>query len=135
METDAGHFVQRMYDYLLSAVCNGLGQNGGRFGRSIRQTAAEGAVLLKNEDQTLPVKPDETVSVFGRIQINYFKSGTGSGGKVNVDHVTTFSTVSAKIRRSMSTRTWRKSMRTGLRRTRRWESGTGPSHGARRKCP
>ena len=45
-----------------------------------RQTAAEGAVLLKNEDQTLPVKPDETVSVFGRIQINYFKSGTGSGG-------------------------------------------------------
>ena len=53
-----------------------------------RQTAAEGAVLLKNEDQTLPVKPDETVSVFGRIQINYFKSGTGSGGKVNVDHVT-----------------------------------------------
>ena len=53
-----------------------------------RQTAAEGAVLLKNEDQTLPVKPYETVSVFGRIQINYFKSGTGSGGKVNVDHVT-----------------------------------------------
>ena len=44
---------------------------------------AEGAVLLKNEDQTLPVKPYETVSVFGRIQINYFKSGTGSGGLVN----------------------------------------------------
>ena len=53
-----------------------------------RQTAAEGAVLLKNEGQTLPVQADETVSVFGRIQINYFKSGTGSGGKVNVDHVT-----------------------------------------------
>lgn len=53
-----------------------------------RQTAAEGAVLLKNEGQTLPVQADEKVSVFGRTQINYVKSGTGSGGKVNVDHVT-----------------------------------------------
>lgn len=53
-----------------------------------RQTAAEGAVLLKNDGQTLPVQADETVSVFGRIQIDYYKSGTGSGGKVNVDHVT-----------------------------------------------
>lgn len=52
-----------------------------------RQTVAEGCVLLKNED-TLPFKNDSTVSVFGRIQNHYYKSGTGSGGMVNVTKVT-----------------------------------------------
>ncbi|HCN57502.1 MAG TPA: beta-glucosidase [Exiguobacterium sp.] len=53
-----------------------------------RQTAAEGAVLLKNDKQTLPLPAGTTVSVFGRNQFNYYKSGTGSGGMVNVTHVT-----------------------------------------------
>ena len=48
-----------------------------------RQTAAEGAVLLKNDKETLPLKKGTVVSVFGRIQLSYYKSGTGSGGLVN----------------------------------------------------
>ena len=48
-----------------------------------RQAIAEGCVLLKNNG-VLPLKKDSTVSVFGRIQSSYYKSGTGSGGKVNV---------------------------------------------------
>lgn len=49
-----------------------------------RKAAAEGIVLLKNEDGTLPMKKGETASLFGRCQINYVRSGTGSGGAVNV---------------------------------------------------
>ncbi len=52
-----------------------------------RQAAAEGAVLLKNEGEALPLRQGETVSVFGRIQLNYYKSGTGSGGMVNTKYV------------------------------------------------
>ena len=51
-----------------------------------RQAIAEGCVLLENNG-VLPLKKDCTVSVFGRIQSSYFKSGTGSGGKVNVTKV------------------------------------------------
>lgn len=52
-----------------------------------RRAGAEGAVLLKNSNNALPIKNGETVSIFGRIQLNYYKSGTGSGGLVNVDYV------------------------------------------------
>jgi len=52
------------------------------------QTAAEGIVMLKNDNGALPLKTEDTVSVFGRIQLNYYKSGTGSGGMVNVSKVT-----------------------------------------------
>ncbi len=45
-----------------------------------RKVAAEGAVLLKNDKNVLPLKSASKVSVFGRIQFNYYKSGTGSGG-------------------------------------------------------
>ena len=38
-----------------------------------REAAAEGAVLLKNEGHMLPVKKDETVSIFGRSQIEYYR--------------------------------------------------------------
>lgn len=48
-----------------------------------RSVAADGAVLLKNEDNVLPVTSDRTISVFGRTQINYNKCGTGSGGAVH----------------------------------------------------
>ena len=51
-----------------------------------RLAASEGIVLLKNENEVLPLV-DQTISVFGRIQHNYYKSGTGSGGLVNVDEV------------------------------------------------
>lgn len=51
-----------------------------------RNVAAEGCVLLKN-DGVLPIR-DENVSVFGRCQIDYYKSGTGSGGLVNLAYKT-----------------------------------------------
>ena len=50
-----------------------------------RITAQEGAVLLRNENGTLPLE-GATVSVFGRTAVNTYKSGTGSGGMVNVDY-------------------------------------------------
>lgn len=51
------------------------------------QMASEGCVLIKNDNNTLPLRANETVSVFGRIAAHYYKSGTGSGGMVNVDRV------------------------------------------------
>ncbi|PZD95291.1 beta-glucosidase [Paenibacillus sambharensis] len=58
------------------------------FAEFSRTAAAEGAVLLKNDGQALPVRNGESVSVFGRIQVNYYRSGTGSGGSVNVTYTT-----------------------------------------------
>ncbi len=52
-----------------------------------RQAVAEGCVLLENNG-VLPLSRDAKVSIFGRIQTHYYKSGTGSGGMVNVSHVT-----------------------------------------------
>lgn len=49
-----------------------------------RKMAAEGSVLLKN-DNVLPFSKDERVAVFGRTQETYIKSGTGSGGLVRVE--------------------------------------------------
>lgn len=46
-----------------------------------RQAAAEGAVLLKN-DNVLPLKEGTTVSLFGRTYKDYFFVGYGSGGDV-----------------------------------------------------
>lgn len=51
-----------------------------------RQAATEGIVLLKNEQGTLPLSESDTVSLFGRCQINTYRSGTGSGGAVNVPY-------------------------------------------------
>lgn len=48
---------------------------------------AEGCVLLKNDNGALPLEQGAKVSVFGRIQDNYYKSGTGSGGMVNVSKI------------------------------------------------
>lgn len=48
---------------------------------------AEGIVMLKNENNALPLDTDKEVAVFGRIQFHYYKSGTGSGGMVNVTKV------------------------------------------------
>lgn len=53
-----------------------------------RRTAAEGAVLLKNEQAALPLKEGEHIAVFGRCQIEYYRSGTGSGGAVHVPYST-----------------------------------------------
>ncbi|MBR4201417.1 MAG: glycoside hydrolase family 3 protein [Oscillospiraceae bacterium] len=52
------------------------------------QAVAEGVVMLKNDNAALPLPKEEPVAVFGRIQLHYYKSGTGSGGMVNVSKVT-----------------------------------------------
>lgn len=52
-----------------------------------REAVAEGLVLVENNG-VLPFSYGTEVSVFGRMQNNYYKSGTGSGGMVNVYHVT-----------------------------------------------
>ena len=52
-----------------------------------RQAAAEGCVLLENENQALPLRTGEKVAVFGRMAFHYYKSGLGSGGLVNTRYV------------------------------------------------
>ena len=52
-----------------------------------RRASAEGSVLLKNEGNILPLSKSDRISLFGRTQIDYVKSGTGSGGLVRVDYV------------------------------------------------
>jgi len=58
------------------------------FAEFSRTVAAEGAVLLKNEGQVLPLRDGENVAIFGRTQVNYYRSGTGSGGSVHVSYTT-----------------------------------------------
>lgn len=53
-----------------------------------RQAAAEGCVLVKNDGGALPLRQGERVAVFGRIALDYYKSGLGSGGLVNTRYVT-----------------------------------------------
>lgn len=44
-----------------------------------RRAAAEGIVLLKNENNILPLKNGTKVAIFGKAQIDYIKGGGGSG--------------------------------------------------------
>ena len=59
-----------------------------RLAEVAREAAADGMVLLENRRGTLPLRDGDTISVFGRGQMEYCKSGTGSGGLVNVTYVT-----------------------------------------------
>lgn len=56
--------------------------------KTAAQVVSEGIVMLKNDNDALPLKPDEEIALFGRIQLHYYKSGTGSGGMVNVSKIT-----------------------------------------------
>lgn len=51
------------------------------------EAVAEGCVLLENNG-VLPLAVRTRVSVFGRMQLHYYKSGTGSGGMVNISKLT-----------------------------------------------
>lgn len=57
------------------------------YAETARKAAAEGAVLLRNENKALPLCEGEKLAVFGRIQFDYYKSGTGSGGMINTRYV------------------------------------------------
>ena len=55
----------------------------------VRELAEEGIVLLKNEN-VLPIKADQKVSVFGRVQHDWFYVGYGSGGDVHAPYEVSF---------------------------------------------
>ena len=44
-----------------------------------RKVAAEGMVLLKNENRLLPLKRGSRVALFGKASVDYVKGGGGSG--------------------------------------------------------
>lgn len=46
------------------------------------KASEESIVLLKNDNDILPIKESDTVAVFGRCQLDYFYVGYGSGGDV-----------------------------------------------------
>lgn len=56
--------------------------------KAAAQVVSEGIVMLKNDNDALPLNPDDEIALFGRIQLHYYKSGTGSGGMVNVSKIT-----------------------------------------------
>lgn len=58
-----------------------------KYEEKANQAIAEGCVLLENKNNVLPLAANERVAIFGRIQNSYYKSGTGSGGMVNVAKV------------------------------------------------
>lgn len=52
-----------------------------------RQAAAEGIVLLDNENQTLPLETGSRIALLGRMQFDTYFTGTGSGGLVHNPYV------------------------------------------------
>ncbi len=83
--------------------CSPLGKDGKRVTASSehttlsRKAATEGIVLLKNENNALPLKKDENIALFGKATIEYIKGGGGSGD-VYVPYVKNiFDGVSEKI--------------------------------------
>ncbi len=64
-----------------------MGYSVNDYALKAREAVAEGIVLLKNDNGILPLKNGAKISVFGRTQFDYFKSGTGSGGLVNTSYV------------------------------------------------
>ncbi|OON97348.1 MAG: beta-glucosidase [Candidatus Epulonipiscioides saccharophilum] len=68
----------------------GVPLNG--FAKFARKVAADGFTLLKNRTNFLPLIQGEKIAIFGRCQIDYYRSGTGSGGAVNTEYKTNFLT-------------------------------------------
>ncbi len=67
---------------------NEITLNWNEYTEAAIKTAAEGIVMIENRENVLPLKTGARVALFGRMQTHYYKSGTGSGGMVNVHHVT-----------------------------------------------
>ncbi len=52
-----------------------------------KRAAAEGTVLLQNDGNLLPLNKGVRLAVFGRIQTDYYRCGTGSGGGVRLKEI------------------------------------------------
>ena len=80
-------FVARKINSLAQAQGTGFAEGAVTSGMPelVRSAAAEGAVLLKNNG-VLPFTKGERVSFFGRIQVNTFFVGYGSGGDVSAPY-------------------------------------------------
>ncbi|MBQ4604965.1 MAG: glycoside hydrolase family 3 C-terminal domain-containing protein [Clostridia bacterium] len=86
--------VGKVVNYVTTATSQGT--SDGALGKSFvpddkiielcRKTGIEGIVMLKNKDNVLPLKEDNVVSVFGRVQNDYFYVGYGSGGDVKAPY-------------------------------------------------
>ncbi|MCR4901411.1 MAG: glycoside hydrolase family 3 C-terminal domain-containing protein [Butyrivibrio sp.] len=57
------------------------------YAKKSREAVSEGIVMLKNDNNTLPLQDNDKIALFGRNQFSYYKSGTGSGGLVNTSYV------------------------------------------------
>ena len=57
------------------------------YAKKAREAVSEGIVMLRNEDNVLPLADGSKIALFGRNQFSYYKSGTGSGGLVNTRYV------------------------------------------------
>ena len=71
--------------------CLPMGKDGKRISGSrehielSRRVATEGIVLLKNNDNVLPLRAGSKIAVFGKAQYDYVKGG--GSGDVNVEYV------------------------------------------------
>ncbi len=80
-------FARFNYQPCITLGKDGKKVTGSREHAELSRTAsAEGVVLLKNENNALPLKVGETVALFGRATIEYIKGGGGSGD-VNCEYV------------------------------------------------
>ena len=90
----ANKIIGNVINRFTSVTAQATGAEGEKFTVSeeikalCRKAGAEGAVMLKNNGNALPVKENETVSLFGRVQNNFFYVGYGSGGDVNAPYKT-----------------------------------------------
>lgn len=62
-------------------------ENMNKYKRFCRKAGADGMVLLKNDNQVLPLDKNKKVAVFGRSQYMTVKSGEGSGNVCGVEVV------------------------------------------------
>ena len=87
-------YVGKVVNYVTTATSQGT--SSGSLGKDFvpdsrivelcREVGAEGIVMLKNNNNVLPITADRVVSVFGRVQNDYFYVGYGSGGDVKVPY-------------------------------------------------
>lgn len=81
-----GAFVQNSVSQTSVKPGSEINESTAEMSRLCREIGAEGAVMLKNENNVLPLTKDRVVSVFGRVQKDYFYVGYGSGGDVNAPY-------------------------------------------------